>query len=263
MSSDMIIRPKHPLLQQMVEYFWTLEGEPASPELYTLIYPEPCFEILLSFASPTQWVSADHSIRLSHSFYCPVRTCYYDVHPQGRVEYLAIRFRPSSLPLISIPAEEFSNHAVALDDVLDLHLRQLIAPVYQMESMQERIAYLEQALTHWIIQSNPQSPPAFQHAIKLLHNSHGQVPIQTLCDQSGFYPRKLERQFNSVFGVSPKTYARILRFGHTIEALLKPSSSVNLDVLFQAGYADQAHFIRECREFTGRTPTEVQNLVAG
>ena len=32
------------------------------------------------------------------------------------------------------------------------------------------------------------------------------------------------------------------------------------ELIYQAGYADQAHFIRECRAFTGRTPGELAAL---
>ncbi|MBI9051062.1 MAG: AraC family transcriptional regulator [Anaerolineaceae bacterium] len=258
--SESVFIPKHPLLQQVVEYFWTLEGTPSSDDDATLIYPESCFEIILSFDAATRWVSGDHETLLPRSFITPIRTSYYDIHPQGHVEYLAIRFRPAIMPFISMPADMFENRAIALDDVLENKFRHMIEPVFSMDNMPERISFLEETLTQWLIKGVPARPPAFQHAVSMLHHSFGQSPIQMVCEESGLYPRKLERQFNQYMGVSPKTYARILRFNFAIQQLLTVPITNSTEMAFQAGYSDQAHFIRECREFTGRTPGELRSM---
>jgi AraC-like DNA-binding protein len=255
--SESVILPKHPLLQQVVEYFWVLQGTPSEEDDSTLIYPEGCMEMLLSFAGPTRWHSTDHCLTLSKSIFSPIRTCHYDVHPMGRVEYLAIRFRPHSLPLISNPVELFANRACNLEDVLDQRLWQAMQPVFSMETMPQRIAYLEELLTQWIVRGIPQQPVPFQHALHLLQRTHGLLPIQTLCHDTGLYPRKLERQFHHFLGVAPKTYARILRFNHVMDTFFQHTPTPASEFVFQAGYADQAHFIRECKEFTGRTPGDL------
>ena len=258
--SDPIILPKHPLLQKVIEYFWILDGRPSPHEGCTLIYPETNFEIILSFGAATRLVSGDHCIELSSSFVSPIRTCYYDIYPQGRVEYLAIRFRPSAIPLINIPIGEFKNKAFNLDDVLEKRLRRLFAPVYNIESMEERIAYLEDVFLSLLRKHNYESPPVFQHALQMMHYSFGKMPIQTVCDQVDLYPRKLERYFDQFMGVTPKTYARIVRFNFAVQKLLAAPHKGAGDLIYQAGYADQAHFIRECRVFTGRTPGELITL---
>ena len=258
--SDSIIIPKHPLLQKVIEYFWILDGRPSPNENCTLIYPETNFEIVLSFRAATRLVSGDHSIDLSDSFVSPIRTCYYDIYPQGRVEYLAIRFRPSAIPLIDIPVAEFKNKAISLDDVLEKRLRRLFAPVYSMATMEERIAYLEEVFLSLLLKQNYQAPPVFQHALYMMHYSFGKMPIQTVCEQIDLYPRKLERYFDQFMGVTPKTYARIVRFNFAAQKFLAAPEKGVGELVYQAGYADQAHFIRECRTFTGRTPGELAIL---
>jgi AraC-like DNA-binding protein len=258
--SDSIVYPKHPLLRKVIEYFWILDGRPSPNEGCTLIYPETNFEIILSFRAATRFVSGDHQLDLSGSFVSPIRTCYYDIYPQGRVEYLAIRFRPSAIPLINIPVTEFKNKAFHLDDVLEKRLKHLFTPVYSMESMEERIAYLEKIFLSLLLKNNYQSPPVFQHALHMMHYSLGKMPIQTVCNQIDLYPRKLERYFDQFTGVSPKMYARIVRFNFAAQRLLMTPEKGTGDLVYQAGYADQAHFIRECRLFTGRTPGELITL---
>jgi AraC-like DNA-binding protein len=255
--SNSIVSPSHPLLKSVIEYFWTLEGTPTSTEDTALIYPEGCFEIILSFDAPTRWVSGDQEIDLPASFISPIRTSYYDIHPQGHVEYLAIRFHPTAFPILNLPAVEYGNKAVPLDDVLDVKMRHLIAPVYTMESMAERITYLEKVFVDLLMDRVRHHPSDFGQAIKLINQSFGKAPIQLICEQSELYPRKLERYFDQFMGVTPKTYARIVRFNFAVQKYLSAPDKGVGSLIYQAGYADQAHFIRECRSFTGRTPGEL------
>ena len=62
----------------------------------------------------------------------------------------------------------------------------------------------------------------------------------------------MERQFSKKIGFSPKFYARIVRFSHAMK-MLRQNKGV-FDVIEDCGYTDQAHFIKEIRIFTGRTP---------
>lgn len=255
-----IVYPRHPLLQSVIEYFWTLEGTPSSAEDTALIYPEGCFEIILSFGAATRWISDDQEIDLPASFISPVRTSYYDIHPQGHVEYLAIRFLPTAIPIPNFPAVEYGNKAISLDDVIDMKMRNLFAPVYAMESMAERITYLEKVFVDLLVDRVRHHPSDFSAAIKLINQSFGKAPIQLICEQSELYPRKLERYFDQFIGVTPKTYARIIRFNFAVQKYLSAPNEGAGSLIYQAGYADQAHFIRECRLFTGRTPGELATL---
>ena len=66
--------------------------------------------------------------------------------------------------------------------------------------------------------------------------------------------RTLRRRFEESFGYGPKTLDRILRF-HRFRRLRQASSDTSTAVLaIEAGYADQAHLIRESRRLSGITP---------
>ena len=56
-------------------------------------------------------------------------------------------------------------------------------------------------------------------------------------------------------GLSPKTYLSVLRFKKVVDRI--QSGPLNWqDILFDCGYFDQAHFIKEFKEFSGFTPKE-------
>lgn len=56
-------------------------------------------------------------------------------------------------------------------------------------------------------------------------------------------------------GLTPKEVARILRFEHAHELATTANPRSRAHVPASVGYADQAHLVRDRREFTGRAPT--------
>jgi AraC-like DNA-binding protein len=90
-------------------------------------------------------------------------------------------------------------------------------------------------------------------AWRLIANSGGRDRIEALAKELGISRRRLERLFQMQVGVGPKEFASLVRFEGVIRELGQHSwASSALD----AGYADQAHFIRDFKRRTGTTPTE-------
>ena len=78
--------------------------------------------------------------------------------------------------------------------------------------------------------------------------------INTIRRDTGLSQRALYRLFERRIGVKPKVLDRIARFGSTLAPMAKRLPLT--DVAHHSGYADQAHFSREFRAFTGQTPTQ-------
>jgi transcriptional regulator GlxA family with amidase domain len=71
-------------------------------------------------------------------------------------------------------------------------------------------------------------------------------------------PRRLERQFLTHVGMSPKLFARLVRFDRTVRDLARRGDTPWARFALAHGYSDQAHFINEFREFAGVTPVEFE-----
>jgi transcriptional regulator GlxA family with amidase domain len=76
-------------------------------------------------------------------------------------------------------------------------------------------------------------------------------------DETGWSRRHVTEHFRRQLGVSPKAYARLLRFEHA-RALLaelpsQPQRTV-ADVAIGAGYYDQSHLTRDFAAMAGMTP---------
>jgi len=69
--------------------------------------------------------------------------------------------------------------------------------------------------------------------------------------------------FREAVGMTPKHYLRIQRLNDALRALARDPRPPLADVAARAGYADQSHFTRECRELAGCTPNRYRALDAG
>lgn len=86
---------------------------------------------------------------------------------------------------------------------------------------------------------------------ELIYASKGSVTVKALSEKAFWSSRQINRYFNQQFGISLKTYCNILRFraslGHIAAGRLFPEEN----------FADQNHFIREVKKFSGVAPKEL------
>lgn len=94
-------------------------------------------------------------------------------------------------------------------------------------------------------------------ALALIHKHKGNIRIKALCEQLHISQSPLEKRFRKTVGTSPKKFASIVRLKHAVRQY-DPQSTLT-DLGFEAGFYDQAHFIREFKSFTGETPENFFN----
>jgi AraC-like DNA-binding protein len=95
-----------------------------------------------------------------------------------------------------------------------------------------------------------------REACRLIRNTNGGLSVDALSSKLYISKRQLERGFKQQMGATPKTYQRMIRFRAAYRyARSREAAGLRwTDVSYESGYSDQAHFIREFREFTGETP---------
>lgn len=78
--------------------------------------------------------------------------------------------------------------------------------------------------------------------------------VAALVQASGRSHRRFIAGFRDAAGLSPKRYARVLRFKRLLQALSASPRPDWAQLALQAGYFDQSHLIRDFREFAGVSP---------
>lgn len=95
-------------------------------------------------------------------------------------------------------------------------------------------------------------------AFALISESAGSINVSKLRQELGISERSLERRFRQWVGISPRLYARIIRFQSGL-SLMRSGLLDFTQLAHERQYADQSHFIRDFKEFAGTTPARFRN----
>jgi AraC-like DNA-binding protein len=97
-------------------------------------------------------------------------------------------------------------------------------------------------------------PERVQLLLGRINSTKGSVSTAQLASDLCYSERQMRRIVSAAMGIGPKTLCRIVRFQHAMHHMLAAPQAHNLCHIENLGYADQAHFQREFKEFTGLSP---------
>lgn len=86
---------------------------------------------------------------------------------------------------------------------------------------------------------------------ELIYSSNGEMNVKQLSEQALWSSRQINRYFNQQLGLSLKAYCNILRFRASLRHI------ANGKLFPELNFADQTHFIKEIKKFSGVVPTEL------
>jgi AraC-like DNA-binding protein len=149
------------------------------------------------------------------------------------------------------PIHELFRESVSLDHFLLRSELLILEERLQASKIDpEKIALVEQ----FLISKMNTAPPDLlvTSAISMIYKSKGNIRIKELLTELHVSQSVLEKRFRQIVGASPKKFASIVRFKNTIYSYDRNKSLTDLG--YEAGFYDQAHFIKEFRYFTGDSP---------
>jgi transcriptional regulator GlxA family with amidase domain len=91
-------------------------------------------------------------------------------------------------------------------------------------------------------------------SVEVMLSLNGQLSVKELSEQLNISKRQLERKFSSIIGLSPKQLSKIIRLQATLKMLANHQFTSLTSVAYEGDYYDQAHFIKDFKEFTGLSP---------
>ncbi|MCB0543381.1 MAG: helix-turn-helix transcriptional regulator [Saprospiraceae bacterium] len=166
-----------------------------------------------------------------------------------------IRIKPEAfVEFFRMPLKELSNDSMEVEAVLDRRMVALSEQIVEQADNTARVALCEAYFLRMLNQIQPKHH-YLAEALQRIRRNGGQLSTEALSRQVFVGERQLQRAFREYFGISPKTYSRIMRFNRANYLLLKKPQASWADISYTCGYSDQAHFIREFKTFTGAIPT--------
>ena len=250
--------PPHPALAPFVECFWQASDEDAAasrpPER---VLPDGCVEWIFHLGERfRRWAPEGRWQTQPASFVVGEMTRHLVLQSNGRVRTLGVRFRPGgAYPFLAHSLDALTDRAVPTEDLWGREGRWLESAVFEARNEKARRRILERFLLARFSEG-VESRPRLDAAVRLLLQRRGRETVARLAENVGWTVRQLEREFRRGVGLGPKALARIVRFQNALLLSGRHPARPWADLAAACGYADQAHLIRDFREFGGATPAE-------
>jgi AraC-like DNA-binding protein len=173
----------------------------------------------------------------------------------GEARTIQVNLTPlGARAVLGLPLGELAHRVVGLEDVVGRAAERLADRLHGARDADARFALLDRALLERVADAEPLRPDVVR-AWTRLDETAGAIGVGALADELGCSPRHLSTHFRAELGLTPKRFARVLRFSRATERLSRGERLA--EIAAACGYADQAHFNRDFRAFAGTTPTEV------
>jgi AraC-like DNA-binding protein len=223
-----------------VACFWRITGSATHGAAFQhRVLPDGCADLMFDLVS-------DSCIDLVGPM-----TVAQVVELTGVVDLLGVRLRPGAIAAFGgVRADELLNAMVPFSLGLSAHqlveaadfparLRLVIGALRaRVAALAEPDPLVRHALGRWVRAESPDFPS-----------------VSVLTRDVGLSERAFERRFVANVGLTPVSYRRLARL-RTVLRLHSQGARGWAAIAATTGFSDQAHLVRDCRAFTGLTPTE-------
>ncbi|MFT3950876.1 MAG: helix-turn-helix domain-containing protein [Oscillospiraceae bacterium] len=170
--------------------------------------------------------------------------------------YFGVRFEPGYNPILNekqvIPL--LIEQMIPYEDLIKD--RPLFEKITESRSFLEQIGFFMESYLkiYSRTQLSPDKNMLYRFITREIVRTGGEISLDALSEQSGYTARYIHKTFTAEMGLSPKLFARIIRFQQLIGALNQSEGKKLIDAAADAGYFDQSHMLKDFKTFTGITP---------
>ncbi|MBC7935393.1 MAG: AraC family transcriptional regulator [Rhizobacter sp.] len=144
------------------------------------------------------------------------------------------------------------------DNCYDLHQLQngekVVKNLQRTTSTKKRIEIIGTFLLSILQEKQEGIDSAITFALKKIIDQKGQLSVKEIHEELNLTERTFERRFVKAVGIPAKKFARIIQFQESLEQLTVKEYTRLSDIVYENGFADQSHFIKVFKAFTGKTP---------
>ena len=244
---------------QHVECFWEITLTPAGlSQPFEVMSPDCTFEIL--FADEPVFIksSIENTWKqmLPGATFIGQKTSSFNFAVREPVRVFGIRFKPFAFAnLIKTPLFHLNDHVLPLHNLFELNRsdRKAIQGISTTKKMAKKIEMAE-GLALRLLKKSFSIDQTFRAQLNYIMDRKGMVKINDLLSEFNTSKVTLRKHFIHKMGLSPKRVSRIWRMNYLLE-LQKIKPAYNLtELCLEAGFFDQAHFIKEFKSFFGACP---------
>jgi len=171
-------------------------------------------------------------------------------------------FRPYSekgLKKLKYDLNEIHNEEIPITQILNGSGDLIIERLLKADSFEKRIevfqGFLKEELIDFDYSANLSNDIAV-YCNKVICLSKGKYKINNLNKKTGYSARYIRKTFHDSFGISPKHFGQIIRFQRAVHLLMECPDYDLVDIVYESGFYDQAHFNKEFKNLCSLTPSK-------
>ena len=154
------------------------------------------------------------------------------------------------------PANELFNLSIGLEYIFKKSLVDEIQD--RLSSVQTDIQRIQIVEQFFITQlQHIQTDKLIVEAVRMIYQSKGSIRVKELNERLNISASPFEKRFRKLVGISPKKFTSIVRFNIVLNALGEAKSLS--EICYENNFFDQAHFIKDFKQFTGETPDKMRH----
>ncbi len=251
----------HPDLQSLVSCYWTLEVLAENDAEKQRIVPDGCIEMAFILGDDIKRYTSENEFILQPRAMILGQTIEpFYIKPTGYINTFAIRFYPYGFAnFVTTPIKNLANKETPIELLFgENSANALEQKIIQATDTNERIKIIENFLLRKL-NDKVIIDTIVKTTIDTLFSTRGSTSINKVLKDNLSKRRQLERKFQKQIGISPKQLGKVIRLQTALKILLNQEMDSFTQVAYESDYYDQAHFIKDFKEFTGTTPKEFLN----
>ncbi|MBO9202410.1 MULTISPECIES: helix-turn-helix domain-containing protein [Niastella] len=169
---------------------------------------------------------------------------------------IAYFFKPFALfTLFGVSAQELTNNPIDLNLLDAIKTTQLQEQLLNAATTTDMLNLLDEYVFSLITKTRADCQLIRFATLAIAQNASKDALLKVQ-QELHITERTFQRMFEKNIGIAPSLFRRISQFNNAFQQLNNRQFSKLSDIAFTNGYADQSHYIRAFKEFTGITPKE-------
>lgn len=240
-------------LSSLIDCYWIIENEDKTPGSEKII-PDGFPEIIFHYADPYRIRIGSGWELQSKNLLAGQISNYFYLANTGRSGMIGVKLHPTAITrLYGISMDSLTDQVVDLKILQDTKMELLGKNIRAQDNHDAMTGLLNRYFSELTPENNA-ATHLLNKAIEMIFEKKGLISVSELMDELVIGERRLERLFRKYVGLTPKFYSRIIRF-NTIFHLKQQGVDTWAGLVYEAGFYDQSHFIKNFKEFTGEDPT--------
>ena len=250
--------PPHPDLRSIISCYWTLEVPASKHAQRQRIIPDGTIEMAFILGDDIKrYTSGEDFILQPRAMVLGQTIEPFYIEPTGYVDTFAIRFYPYGFAhFVTEPIKNLANKETPIELLFEkTTAKKLEQEIIHAKDVKQRIEIIESFLLDKLSEKS-MVDSIVKTTINTLLLTKGSASIHAILKEDISKRRQLERKFVKQIGLSPKQLGKVIRLQTALKMLLNEEGENLTHVAYKSEYYDQAHFIKDFKEFTGVSPKE-------